>query len=1763
MTDTEPQPDAAAETSLEPAVPAAANPAPAVPAEEREQPAEPPAAEAADAVPTTAAPLPPLAEPAAPAAEAETEAARRKQLYWNSVLTGDAETVPPEVRKRCGFAAGPLPVQLRGYRMLGTINRSWAADHLGMTREQVSGNWEAVRGGMAQELGVESNEQEVFAALSRRGKEEELERRGREVYEKFYTAALLDDATVTLPAEGSPERRVADAAAEAGAAAREEQMPMADHLLVIMKEMAHGEDADPFVGRMFGAVPWLFRAADAIAEMEEDERARLYAVLQSRLKELPTAQRTEPVWAGAVRAAMRGGVNVAGGAVQAAGNLGAGALQMLSNGLGWEGGADAAAWTDKRLRVLEELRQLGQQGAFPITLQNDWGMGGRIMLATAEAAPSVALSLCGGVGAAVAGSAAVGDTIAEARNLCPQGKLSTQAFAGLLGWYVQDNMDAMLKEYGKSAFQTALKRVTKVNPAVFGHPAARLEEHLKPTGELLHQMAMAPAGQGIDLGLQETAARLNGVASGIDWQSFGDNAADVETNLKTAAVQLPLILIAGGHLKLHHFKNPRAVLGDGAVLRLWGVEEESVNRIMTEPDTVKRGQLLHQALVGSRRWSSPSFFPEITRAMKLLQTEDYQAFNDPKTVHDFMELPYLLEEVPAQTSRKGVATLKKRLAPESTAREDENLLPALKLLEEWSQRAEPQQEKPLPEALKDRTPRYLTPERRLARRIEARSALRELERHSYRLLLNRYSLDSLLPMAGHREQTERVRRELLGKVALAVVESSRGMPLKESVNVFGEHLEQLYEHERDTPYSPEWLRGTETGSVRKALQNALHPGRGVKRREQPRVAELQSISKDLQSSVEELLRVLPQTDDFQSTLARCGSVPQAFAHLLHRELKLGETDWMPAELRTLPENKLTPETAAAFAHYSELTGVRLEREQGEGGKTYWRVRRPDGAYTPWHDSGAAAVNDLVANTELNLLPIPLSRRGRKLAAVRAAETDSLHLNAFDHLCRTGADDLLRYWREDATLLTPGVRVRAGSQRRVGPEGALPVQAAPALDKKPKPRLAVEVDAHALQTPYGVVMTRIMARWQRAMSAGLPPGRAAADFLMRHGLLTEEEISKYRVREMLSEESPQKQPSYALLTQRHNLLTARLTEYSMGMFLHRLPSTGQSPQDIPPTAREWFATAPFYAAKMAAARKAEEPKRGYRRRSALKYSSAEDWVHRLNSRAVEELDQMRGMAARVRAAEASAEHPLSQDPFYGYLEEALEPSRTSRLEQGWSYFFGGRPAVQHADRAVLNILESPTKGWQHVYNSNRVTLAEAVPHAHVPLGISKELRELNAVLNDHPELNEYALDVDGKRLLHMELDAPDPYADSTLNETLPPHGLGTPYQPSPVLKGGRVTPLQELPPELAADARVMPALRLMRHLRLYAVNQPMETEAGILWKGKLYGGETGQHPYHGPTAADWKYRRPLDGLRTMLNTVQEVQDDGGSVSVGGVELRGLPQAEGDAWLNHVSVYRYERSAEYEAKLRRDHAEKHPLTYALAMVDQYARMTSTLRLMPGERLSGNEQLRIPYVVHAESGLPFTRRAVWRGSESDREIYQPLAGFASELDRNRSGKFAERLSRRYITQNVEELLRRTADAESLEAGRMAAVSNRELLMQLAEDTQFSYTLENREPEALSPSEARWVRLFGSLLRYEYGGDAAAAEQVVQDAAALHSDPAVREAALKTLLNARHGSADRKKRTWKGRNVRRGTRQDAAREIEHPSDKVHPLYQDFKSLK
>ena len=83
--------------------------------------------------------------------------------------------------------------------------------------------------------------------------------------------------------------------------------------------------------------------------------------------------------------------------------------------------------------------------------------------------------------------------------------------------------------------------------------------------------------------MQELAAKVDRVASHIDWEQFGDNILDVETNIREAAMNLPYVLIAAGRAALHHFRNPDAILDNEAALQHWGVDDAARQRILEQP----------------------------------------------------------------------------------------------------------------------------------------------------------------------------------------------------------------------------------------------------------------------------------------------------------------------------------------------------------------------------------------------------------------------------------------------------------------------------------------------------------------------------------------------------------------------------------------------------------------------------------------------------------------------------------------------------------------------------------------------------------------------------------------------------------------------------------------------------------------------------------------------------------------------------------------------------------------------------------------------------------------------------------------------------------------------------------------------------------------------------------------------------------------------------------------------------------------------------
>ena len=86
--------------------------------------------------------------------------------------------------------------------------------------------------------------------------------------------------------------------------------------------------------------------------------------------------------------------------------------------------------------------------------------------------------------------------------------------------------------------------------------------------------------------------------------------------------------------------------------------------------------------------------------------------------------------------------------------------------------------------------------------------------------------------------------------------------------------------------------------------------------------------------------------------------------------------------------------------------------------------------------------------------------------------------------------------------------------------------------------------------------------------------------------------------------------------------------------------------------------------------------------------------------------------------------------------------------------------------------------------------------------------------------------------------------------------------------------------------------------------------------------------------------------------------------------------------------------------------------------------------------------------------------------------------------------------------------------------------------------------------------VGLFHAMLRYEYGGDKAAAADIISISNEMRENPELNETLVKTLDTARYGSADPAKHTWTGKNREyRGSNFGKSDEA-----KLHPLYDDYK---
>lgn len=1646
----------------------------------------------------TETPLPPEPEP--PAAEPEQpKLIDAKEDYWNRVLTGNPDTVPQELRQRTGAEDALLSQEERDYELLSAVNRSWYADHHEQSREQVAGEWPTLRAQMTDELGVADKEEELFDALSQQREDAARQQEADKIYEESYLAALRGEAPKEA-ADPDAERSWQDVmrrwATERGAARREELKPMGEKLGRVLACMQRFEDGSASnLAAILSDVPMVSEVFGKMVDMDEADRRELYEIARTMLPPETRTAETDTLLSAVWRSAKRGVSDVRHGVIQAAGNASAALLQSASRLPHAEGAAKVSKRIDSYMRLLEEMRRFSEEEAYPIRLGKDAGLAQELVLEVARAAPAAAASFCGGAGFALALGSGIGGQLADMRQQSPQSSIELQTGAAALAMGAQNALCHGLNSMGTRLFNRMMSRFAlSTGSGAKGYALRALDYGAKAAGLGGSQYFNIQTGHLSDMSARELVARMEGTASNVQWKEYGDNWLDLEWNLREAARNLPYMLIGSGRVALHHFRNPRAVVGEEPQLAEWGIDEPTRRLVLNEPDVRRQGQLLYNALHNGKRWGGLGFLRDAARSLRLLHTDDFHVFEKPENVRDFMNLP---PETAAPNNRRltlrnpedpeALRVLSERHAEGKKFSDPKRALPLLLLCEEWMRKAFPKGQEGYPTA-KELAPAELcklgdhSPQTEAQRRAAVERTIQYLDALSYRFLINSSSYGSLR-LDGRsadelRSAMDGVRRELMGKVAQSVLLRAGGASPEAADEIFGRYLSDYYSRQRHYSGFTSWLRYIEPQRLSELhihglSERAFRRGPNLRRGKFPELQHAYWMLQGLHHSVESLTRLLPHQADFQTALARGMTPQEAYVHMLHREMgtRLPQSDWYPREMAedVTDRGEVAVRNREMADNYRRLMGITTESTEGADGRTLWRIQTPDGHYTHWHDNEDHALSELAVNARMRYLPLGKSMQDELLAAGGgsvAFDAAQIGLDKpwrysyFDRLSSIASGDLTRFWQEDATRMVPGAVAESfRDHSSFGENTVNPFF----IEDSANPGMWL-VDERSVRSPYSVAKARFEAYWRNQLFSGWLEPNEALQFLSRRQLIDEKEKARLedlgveRVRHYLTPaiffrggDFSRFRP-YADMDGLRSRLARHLADYTTGYFLAHLKE-----MPMPPSVQEWFALAPFrpdYALHEKGQRGTIRTLRGHRGAE-----QTAKWTHQSGAEQVKlELD----LADRIRAEEQeTGPDALRQDPFFPLMQQALELPMSRRTEQGWGYVAGGTDIFRQRRPELWNLLEDPERGWSLLSEERREDFRRRAPltFAEPESGLAvvpASLQQLSSALREYPELRRYDfLRGDENRLLRLdipELEVPNYRTPYDLYEHPENHGGD-----GVIRSGFDLKELSEYPEPLRSNEKLREALRTLSSLRRAVVDLPYADKDGVWWDGVAYGGQEGNKlPGMGE---DWTVHKPLSEITRLFG---EMPEDGSAVlSLGVNDFSARPALPENAF-SAMTVYR---------------SPNFPL--------------SQLRLMPGDRFSQDSESRNPYVVQSFVGAPMRQGFMLHNGESGGFFFQPLQSFMGDVSKEYVGHMAGWRGQEALGLMLDSLMLRTKSAEDLEASRYDSFPNSEILMQLTEDSRFDRSLQGRAPHELDPDEALAATWFYALARYQFGKDSAEAAQ------------------------------------------------------------------------
>ncbi len=1713
------------------------------------------------AVPSAAEPQPPLPAPPAaapqqpPAAEPDDDGARDR--YWLTVLTGSPDTVPDAVRERAGAMPGEDEAQ-REYRLLSTINRSWAVDHLGISREQVRTGWARLRAELAGRYRVADDEQELFTALSAATQDAPRRAAAQALYEKSFRAALLgrEDTAAEGIAPGVESFPFsANLAAEGrsrGESLRQRYLPLARELAAGLDAFASVEEDAVAAPRVFAAVPELAASIEALAGLAEGERALVYTLAQDELRQARKGEgASEGIYGTMLRAGRRGSINLGIGVGQALAHAVVAGMNSLGSTLGVEYGAslrERAAGLDLRARLFDECRHLLQDEVQPLDIAAESGFAAQLAVDAMGATPAAILACSGGAGFAALSVSGLGESVAAARRRAPEGRQWMQYLAGLLGSGIQAGIYCGMGRVGGQLLSNAIARFARASgKGARGYTLASLETLGAAGIEQVKLLLASKAAAGAELGAHEIAARLDRTASNIDWSEYGENATDLEMNMREAAMNLPFILIGSGRVALHHFRSRRTVLGEGERLLDWGIDEATRDAIMNEPSPTRQSELLRDALRGSKRWSAPGFLAEAMRALRLLNTDYYQGFKDPQTVADFLNLPSQGGLVPPRLPAPATAAGE----PHGGGRNNARLQMALALWDEWTGKANlvpaatPESGRGEGAALPpigsesgallttaqrrgrygqelmlagNLMPRRMQPGGFYAPQAEAermallRDRVAELNDLSYQLLLSANSVDSLCRGTRGPERLradgEKARQSMLEAVACYVLARATGRPEHEAGEALSRSIDGFYTRRKYRDFPPGWMSRVRAGQLRHLTEFAQASAQQELDGLPPEMVDAFRVSLGFRSCANALCELLPTSPDFQTALSRGMTPAAAYVHLMSRELGVDFSRSRAVQelLEPLGGNatdmaSYTQRNMEAYEQYRLLTGNGLESAAGEGGNTYWRLRRPNGHYTRWHREREHAVNDMVANTSFAFLPFgeDAAARYRRLLPGQPFELETpaagfRQFTAFDHLCSIALRDTARSWLELAPYAQPGFEL--GQMRRYYYTAGKYTPAAPVMQERMgAPSGSLTADLFSLSSPLRVVQARFRTYWWRQLNSGLLPAEDAGRELLRLGVINEAE--RQRVMDIAKPLLMPKNPNVPLrltpppdIEGRNSALAAHLTDFSTRYFLAHLDE-----MPLPPSAREWYRLAPFCPPQ-------EEGT------ASQRLSLAQDGrqlTAYANRQAAQELRGYAQAIDSLRRDEAAG--LLEGSRFLPEMEDALGLNPRLNLEQAWCMNHSGAGAFMASSQTFWRLMESPLEGWQAMGESEQAALRahveelcrteptpealEAEARGETPDYVLSALRDLDELLRAYPELHHYDLAVEADRSLvrSLELSGRPEDAAAGIDNTPfaePEYGVLPLYAGGLMQEGYRLTPPQALPESLQGDTRIMPALHLLAALRSFPGSRPFARREGIQWKGQLYGGIHGERPRG--LGEDWEVEQPLAPLVSMLERVDALRRDlpeGEVLTSMDEPLEGVEGLLGDMTpLANVTLYRSRRNP-----------------------------ALTCRLMPGDADSAHAEARSPYVAQALAGVYMRDRGAVKGDIGMPRAYTPLELFHPIFPRFGLEQTMGKHSHEALSYTLGSLLHSTRG----DGSAAGSPGMRELLLRLVDDSGFSRSIRSLDPRELTYGQLLTLRLAREMLLCVCGREPhEAAARLGKFCQRLRDNEETREAVLRALTGA-----------------------------------------------